>query len=301
MIVDIHTHTPQFKDTVPADKVVMNDKWRPDRVVKATTSWDDYFEAQQPASKSVVFNIAWHPGNSQDRLAGGNSADTSWYENNGKGNYNDATATFVRAHSDKLIGFMALHPFDVDCMDEFERCRTDLGMKGVKLGANYQNFDPLEARALAIYERAQKYDLPVLFHNGTSPVRTAPIRYAHPLITDEIAMRYPDLKIIMAHLGHPWQVDTAVVVRKHPNVYADMSANFYRPFSFWEQMVKAIEWNITDKILFGTDFPVTDMQESIDAFRNINSIVEGTKLPRIPKEIIEGIIYRDSLGLLGLS
>jgi uncharacterized protein len=301
MIVDIHTHTPQFKDPVPEDKVVINDKWRPDRAVKATTSWNDYFEAQKPASKSVVFNIAWHPGQPDDRLAGGNSTDSSWYRNNGKGNYNDATATFVRAHPDKLIGFMALHPFDVDCLDEFERCRTDLGMKGVKLGANYQNFDPLEARALAIYERAQKYNLPVLFHQGTSPVRTAPIRYAHPLITDEIAMRYPDLKIIMAHLGHPWQVDTAVVVRKHPNVYADMSANFYRPYSFWEQMVKVIEWNVTDKILFGTDFPVTNMQESIDSFRNINSIVEGTKLPRVPEEIIEAIIHRDSLSLLGLS
>ena len=301
MIVDIPTHTPQFKDPVPEDKIVINNKWRPDRAVKATTSWDDYFEAQKPASKSVVFNIAWHPGQPDDRLAGGNSTDSSWYRNNGKGNYNDATATFVRAHPDKLIGFMALHPFDVDCLDEFERCRTDLGMKGVKLGANYQNFDPLEARALAIYERAQKYGLPVLFHQGTSPVRTAPIRYAHPLITDEIAMRYPDLKIIMAHLGHPWQVDTAVVVRKHPNVYADMSANFYRPYSFWEQMVKAIEWNVTDKILFGTDFPVTNMQESIDAFRNINSIVEGTRLPRVPEEFIESIIHRDSLSLLGLS
>jgi predicted TIM-barrel fold metal-dependent hydrolase len=301
MIIDIHTHTPQFKDAVPADKVVMNNKWRPDRTVKATTSWDDYFEGQKPAERSVVFNIAWHPGHGHDRLAGGSSTDTSWYEKNGRGNYNDATATFVRAFPDKLIGFMALHPFDADVMDEFERCRTDLNMKGVKLGANYQIFDPLETRALAIYEAAQKHNLPVLFHNGTSPVRTAPIRYAHPLLTDEIAIRYPDLKIIMAHLGHPWQVDTAVVVRKHPNVYTDMSANFYRPFSFWEQMIKAREWNITDKILFGTDFPVTNMQESIDAFRNINSIVEGTKLPRFPEEIIEEIIHRDSLAMLGLS
>ena len=58
----------------------------------------------------------------------------------------------------------------------------------------------------------------------------APIRYAHPLLMDEVAMRYPDLKIIMAHLGHPWTVDTAVVVRKHPNVYADISGLFYRRF-----------------------------------------------------------------------
>jgi hypothetical protein len=301
MIIDIHTHTPNFKDPVPPEKEVWNSKWRPDRAVKATTSWQDYFEAQRPAEKSVVFNIAWHPGQAHDRLAGGSSVDNSWYAHNGLGNLNDATATFVRAHPDKLIGFMSIHPHDIHCMDEFERCRTDLGMKGVKLGANYQSYDPLEARALAIYEAAQKHGLPIMFHQGTSPVRMAPIRYAHPLVMDEIAMRYPDLKIIMAHLGHPWQVDTCVVVRKHPNVYTDMSANFYRPFSFWEQMVKAIEWNITDKILFGTDYPVTTMQESIDAFRAINNIVEGTHLPRIPGEIIEGIIHRDSLSMLGLS
>jgi predicted TIM-barrel fold metal-dependent hydrolase len=174
-------------------------------------------------------------------------------------------------------------------------------MRGIKLGANYQNFDPLEARALAIYERAQRLGLPILFHQGTSPVREAPIRLSYPLVMDEIAIRYPDLKIIMAHVGHPWQVDTCVVIRKHPNVFADISANFYRPYSFWEQMIKATEWNVLDKLLFGTDFPVTTVQETIDGLRGVNRIVEGTQLPRVPEEKIEQIINRDALALLGLA
>ena len=114
-------------------------------------------------------------------------------------------------------------------------------------------------------------------------------------------MRYPDLKIVMAHLGHPWQVDTCVVIRKHPNVYADLSANFYRPFSFWEQMVKATEWNVLDKILFGTDFPVTTVQETLDHLDQVNRIVEGTNLPKVSSDAIKEIIHRDSLDLLGLS
>jgi predicted TIM-barrel fold metal-dependent hydrolase len=294
MIIDIHTHTPSFRGPVPQDRVQMNTKWRPDRPVKATTNWDDYFAAQGPADVSVVFGIAWHPGNSSyDGISGDSDG---WYT----GNVNDACATFVRAHPDRLIGFMALHPYDADCLDELERSYADLGLRGIKLGANYQNFDPLEPRALAIYDRAQRLGLPIMFHQGTSPVREAPIRLSHPLLVDEIAMRYPDLKIIMAHLGHPWQVDTCVVIRKHPNVYADLSANFYRPFSFWEQMVKATEWNVLDKILFGTDFPVTTVQETIDHMRNINQIVEGTRLPRVSEEKIEEIIHRDSLAILGL-
>ena len=102
-------------------------------------------------------------------------------------------------------------------------------------------------------------------------------------------MRYPDLRVVMAHLGHPRQADTCVVIRKHPNVYADLSANFYRPYSFWEQLVKASEWNVLDKILFGTDWPVTDVAETIDSLRKVNDIVEGTKLPRVDADAIEAI------------
>ena len=290
MIIDVHTHPPQYKEAVPDDEMVVNEVWRPDRPVVATTCWDDYLEAQKPADKSIVFNIAWKPG--EGRAEG----DSNWYS----GNLNDAVATFVSAFPQRLIGFMAVHPYDAGCMDEFERCRADLDMKGVKLGANYQNFEPLEARALTVYEQAQKHGLPVLFHQGTSPVRDAPIRYAHPLVIDEIAMRYPELRIIMAHLGHPWQVDTCVVIRKHPHVYADLSGNFYRPFSFWEQMVKATEWNVLDKILFGSDFPITTVQETVDHLRRVNEMVEGTHLPRVPQDAIEEIIHRDALSLLGL-
>ena len=299
MIIDVHTHTPQYKDAVPEDQVTVNAMWRPDRAVKVPVCWDDYLEAQKPADKSIVFNIARHPGEQGSGIPGTSvpqDAD-AWYV----GDVNDATATFVNAYPDRLIGFLSVHPHASDCMAQFERCRTDLGLKGVKLGPNYQNFDPLEPRALAIFDQAQKHNLPVLFHQGTSPAREAPIRYAHPLLIDEIAIRYPDLKIVMAHLGHPWQVETCVVVRKHPNVYADLSANFYRPFSYWEQMVKATEWNVLHKIFFGTDFPVTTVQESIDHLRRVNDIVAGTPLPRVPEEAIEAIIHRDALAMLGIS
>lgn len=300
MIIDVHSHTPQYKHAVPENELVTNRAWRPDRPVQATVSWQDYLDAMAPAQRAIVFNIAWNPGQQHDQLAG-KAGDPSWYTDpHGGGNFNDATAQFVRAHPDRLIGFMSIHPYDPNAMDEFERCRSDLGLRGVKLGANYQNFDPFEPRALAIFERAQKYGMPVMLHQGTSPVRMAPIRYAHPLLMDELAMRYPDLKVIMAHMAHPWQAETCVVIRKHPNLYADISGTIYRPFSFWEQLVRASEWNVLDKLLLGSDFPIATVQESIDALRHVNHIVEGTNLPRVPEAAIEAIIHRDSLSLLNL-
>ncbi len=67
-----------------------------------------------------------------------------------------------------------------------------------------------------------------------------------------------------------------------------------------EQMVKAAEWGVLDKILFGTDYPVTTVQETIDHLRQVNRIVDGTPLPTVDLEAIEAIISCDALALLGL-
>ena len=61
-----------------------------------------------------------------------------------------------------------------------------------------------------------------------------------------------------------------------------------------------VEWGVTDKLLFGTDFPYWTPQEAMDKMRRLNDQVEGTNLPRIPDEVIEGIINRNALELLGL-
>ena len=295
MIIDVHSHTPQWRGAVPDARRKINPAWRPDRAVSSVYNWDEYLRDQTPADISIVFGIAWSPGESTGGVNGGGEATDL------PGNVNDKTAAFVKAHPDRLIGFMSLHPHDPRALDELERCRTDLNLRGIKLGANYQNFHPLESRALAIYDMAQRYGLPVLFHQGTSPVRSAPIRYAHPLLMDEVALRYPDLRIIMAHMGHPWTVDTAVVIRKHPHVYADISGLFYRAWGFYEAMIRAAEWHVLDKLLFASDYPVTTAAETVAALRNVNAIVSGTALPQVPEDALEAIIVRDSLQLLGLS
>jgi predicted TIM-barrel fold metal-dependent hydrolase len=117
---------------------------------------------------------------------------------------------------------------------------------------------------------------------------------------DEVAIRFPELRIVMAHLGHPWQADTVTVIRKHPHVYADVSANFYRPWSFYSAMRIATEWNVLDKLLLGSDYPIATPAETIAGLRALNEIPRRSGLPEIPEAAIEAIITRDSLALLGL-
>ena len=294
MIFDIHTHVPQYRDAVPEGRRRMNNTWRPDAERPGNYSWAEYRESQSVVDKSVVFGIAWEPG---ERVGGSNGPRD---DGDVADRVNDFTATFVNAYPDELIGFMSVHPYDMGAMDEMERSRVDLGRRGVKIGANYQAYDPLDRRALAVYQYAERHGLPILFHTGTSAVKSAPIPAAHPLTVDEIASRYPDLKIIMAHMGHPWTVDAVVVVRKHANVYTDISGLFYRAWTQYEALIKATEWNVLDKILFGSDYPIATPAETMAGLRGVNDIVEGSRLPRVPLDRIEEIIHRDSLKLLGL-
>jgi hypothetical protein len=57
-MIDIHSHVPTHRDVVPPDELVVNDKWRPDRPVAATTTWADYAEAFAEVDVSVAFTIA---------------------------------------------------------------------------------------------------------------------------------------------------------------------------------------------------------------------------------------------------
>jgi predicted TIM-barrel fold metal-dependent hydrolase len=280
-MIDAHSHVPTHRDRVPEDELVVNSAWRPDRAVTATTTWADYEEAFADVDVSIAFTIARDGTRVDSRL-------------------NDAVAEFVAAAPTRRIGFLSIHPEVEGAEDELERARTELGLKGIKLGPNYQVFDPLADAALRVYELAERHGLPVLFHQGASPVREAPLRYAHPLLMDEVAIRFPELRIVMAHMGHPWQRETIVTIRKHPHVYADVSALFYRPWSFYEGLRLATEWGALDKLLFGSDFPIATPAETAAGLRAVNDPIAGTKLPPVPLERIEELIARDPLPLLGL-
>jgi predicted TIM-barrel fold metal-dependent hydrolase len=84
-------------------------------------------------------------------------------------------------------------------------------------------------------------------------------------------------------------------------VYADISALHYRPYQLYQSLMLVQEYGVWNKVLFGTDYPFTDVNASIAGVRELNKMLEGTALPRLEAEQIEQMIHRDSLTLLGLS
>lgn len=291
MIIDVHTHAPRYRTAPTESTNRLAGLWRPDKATQTSVTWDSYMEALAPVDRAIVFNIASDPREEVQE-------DTELIYPTPQ--VNDDTAAIVHAHPEKLIGFMTVNPHDPNALEEMDRCVSDLGMRGLKLGPNYQHFDPLSPEAFRVFGRAQELGLPVLLHQGTSPVQFAELDYAHPRHLDVVAREFPRLKMILAHMAHPWQIDCFVVIRKHPNLFADISANFYRPWSCYNAFRHATEWGVLHKLLFGSDYPICTPQETIDALQHVNDVIAGTNLPPVPQDELDKIPYRNSLELLGL-
>jgi len=147
----------------------------------------------------------------------------------------------------------------------------------------------------------RSHGIPVLFHQGTTFPRRAPLKYAMPVQLEDVALQYPELRIVIAHMGHPWMDDTVVLIRKQPHVYADISALYYRPWQFYNGLMAAQEYGCMHKLLLGSDYPFTTPVETIRRLRQVNDIAGSSGLPRLQADAIEALIHRDTLALLGIA
>ena len=209
-------------------------------------------------------------------------------------------ADFVAQAPDKLVGFAACDPTQPEHLDELRHGIEELGLVGLKMGPMYAGFDPRDARCEAVYRYCEERGVPILFHSGTTFNRAAPLEFTRPWLFDEVAIAHPELRMVLAHVGHPFMEECLVVIRKHPHVYADISALYYRPWQFYTMLIAAQEYHVTHKLLFGTDYPFAAGQASIDGLRQANDVIGASGLPRVTSETIEGILARDAFGLLGI-
>ncbi len=206
-------------------------------------------------------------------------------------------AQIVSRYPGRAVGFCSVHPLEPDAPTAFEHA-LDLGLKGLKLSPTYQAIDPRSPECFVLYEIACAHDVPIMFHCGGA--YTGSLEFADPCLLDRVAIEFPKLRIIVAHFGQPYMEQTAILMRKNPNVYADLSARFHRPWQLYNGLMIAQEYHVTDRILFGSDFPVRRPARAIEEFRMINDWGDGLAMPRIPDSLIEDILYQRPLSLLGL-
>jgi len=201
----------------------------------------------------------------------------------------------IAPHKDRLYGVAGVHPPDLvygdgagyliksynrrAIIDAEVKVLQELYTSGQIVAAKfYLGYDHYYPNQIPQYLKGlEKVGCPAIFHCGDclNSVKKAKLKYAQPLGVDDVAVDYPGMNFIIAHIGNPFCTDTAAVCYKNENVYTDISGFVYGNFSDRDRksFKKVIDsfLDITgsgDKLLFGTDWPISNQQSYLDCLRN---------------------------------
>jgi predicted TIM-barrel fold metal-dependent hydrolase len=281
VIIDVHSHAWSFPEHFSDDFRRQAARARAGVEVDLTVRFEDYQKHATLEVRTVVFG-------GKARLSG------LWVDDR-------FVADHAARYPDRLIGFLSVDPTQDGWEEEMRFGHEELGLRGIKLLPMYAGFRPDERRLDPLWEYADRNNLPVLLHTGTTFIAQAPLECTLPRHLDPVAIRFPGVKIIMAHLGHPYEGECIAVIRKHPNVYADISALHYRPFQFYHSLMLVQEYGVWDKVLFGTDYPFTTVDATIAGLKSLNKSFAVSDAGRLDEKAIDAMIHRDSLAILGLA
>ncbi len=201
---------------------------------------------------------------------------------------NDDIANFISKYPSRLIGFGGLDVPAKNAMDQLEYAISSLELKGIKVVPPVQQFDISDEKYDPLWRKMVDYDVILWTHGGhqvSTPGSVA--KLGHPMLVDELAMRNPDLKIIIGHMGTPWFWDAYSVVIRHPNVHVDISAHpdLYKYFP-WDAFSTG---NIEEKVLFASDHPLCHWNNILPAIERlpISSSFKKKILGRNAKKLLK--------------
>ena len=223
--------------------------------------------------------------------------------------YNDYVADIVREHPDRIIGFAGVDPRrGKEGVVELQRC-YDMGLRGLKLWT-LTGFYPDDEAYYPLYKKVAELGIPMLVHTGSGPPGTY-MKFSKPLYVDKVAVDFPQINIIMAHIGMPWVDEAVAVVIKNSNVYVDLSA--------WEPMAVAAPVALCQalaqiklgagslrQVLFGSDWPlfppVLSLKDWVEAIRTLEMPppLQMMGLPDFTEKDRRQILGENAVAALGL-
>ena len=245
--IDVHVHVQASVRAAgaPSQRLEeMAEYFRADDVAAHTVpSIAEYYRSRRMAA--VVFGV--------DTVADGDSP--------GKPS-NEEIAELAAEHADVLIPFASVDPArGADAVARARRLAGGGVVRGFKFHPNLQGFFPDDRTVYPLYEVLQEHGMVALFHSGHTGVGAGTrggggvrLKYSNPMHVDDVAVDFPDLKIILAHPSFPWQDEALSVALHKPNVHIDLSG--WSPKYFPPSLVQHANTLLKNKVLFGSDFPV---------------------------------------------
>ena len=203
----------------------------------------------------------------------------------GKSVYTNDQIAELCAMSDRLIGFASVDPHQPDAAAKLDVAIKQLKLRGLKLDPAMQQFRPADRAAYPVYEKAQELGIPVLFHAGMSWAPGSRLEYGQPLLFEPVAVDFPKLNIVLAHLAWPWVTEAVALALKYPNVHLDTSALYFdNPRDFLRYAMTHVaplsvfECSLRRQILFGSNYPRVEIKNMANAVRALGFSADYQKM-----------------------
>jgi predicted TIM-barrel fold metal-dependent hydrolase len=182
---------------------------------------------------------------------------------------NEEVAQFVQQYPDRLVGIAsATLNKPVKAVSELRRYVLEHHFKGLRIVQWLWNLPPTHAYYYPLFLACVELDIPVCLQVGhTGPLMPSEVGRPIPYI-DQIALDFPDLKIVCGHIGYPWTTEMIAVATKHKNVYIDTSA--YSANRYPKELVQYMATHGKNKVMFGTNYPMITPAKCLKDLDSLN-------------------------------
>lgn len=202
----------------------------------------------------------------------------------------------------RVIGFASVDPGLPSAPDKLRRDVAEYGLVGLKLDPSLQRFRIDDERsAFPVYAAAEELGIPILIHCGLSWSPVGRSSLAQPLLLEPVLERFPELRIVIPHMGWPWVGEAVMLAVKHRNVYLDTSVLFSgTPTESLRHVVQTVigselmDRSIPRQVLFGSNYPRVDPKRAVWAVRGL------CLRPKLERRIFDENA-RELLGLKGVA
>ncbi len=199
----------------------------------------------------------------------------------------------------RIIGFGGIDPVSDDINVQVKQIIENYRLAGFVISPAGQGFHPCCAQAMRLYDYAEKYNVPIIVHNG-QPFGSPAAEFSNPILWTEIVREYTKVKFIFTDMGWPWVDQLLLLLGEYENVYTDTAGLVQKQWVGYQVLVKADQEGVLDKFLLASDFPFSNAAATIESIYSINQFASNTNLPTISRQRLRGIVERNVLDVLGI-